>query len=110
MKEIIDNNTIYWVGKNAQDNWDIIKKADDNWLWFHLDKFPSGHVIICKKFDTITNDEINFASKLCIDNSKYKLLKNLGIVYSEINNLNIGKEIGSVYFNSNRKVKKIFIL
>jgi hypothetical protein len=29
MKEFIDNNkTTYWLGKNAQDNWDIIKKAE----------------------------------------------------------------------------------
>ena len=48
MKEIIDNNTTYWLGKNAQDNWDIIKNAEVNWIWMHLDKFPSGHVIICK--------------------------------------------------------------
>jgi predicted ribosome quality control (RQC) complex YloA/Tae2 family protein len=49
MKEFVDENkTIYWLGKNAQDNWDIIKKSQDNWLWFHLDKFPSGHVVICK--------------------------------------------------------------
>jgi len=110
MKEIADeNNTIYWLGKNAEDNWDIIKKAESNWLWFHLDKFPSGHVIICKESSTITNDEIIYASNLCKSNSKYKLLKNLGIVYCEINNLNIGKEVGSVYFNSNKKTKKIII-
>ena len=110
MKEILDENkTIYWLGKNAQDNWDIIKKAEDNWLWFHLDKFPSGHVIICKKSDTITNEEIIYASNLCKSNSKYKLLNDIGIVYTEVNNLSIGVEIGSVYFNSNRKVKKIII-
>jgi predicted ribosome quality control (RQC) complex YloA/Tae2 family protein len=110
MKEFIDeNNTTYWLGKNAQDNWDIIKKADNNWLWFHLDKFPSGHVIICKKSDTVINNEIIYASKLCISNSKYKLMTNIGIVYCEINNLNIGQEIGSVYFTSNRKTKKLII-
>lgn len=110
MKEFIDENkTVYWLGKNAQDNWDIIKAAENKWLWFHLDKFPSGHVIICKNSDIVTNDEINYASKLCITNSKYKLLSNIGVVYCEINNLSIGEEVGSVYFNSNRKTNKIII-
>jgi len=110
MKEFVDENkTIYWLGKNAQDNWDIIKKSHNNWLWFHLDKFPSGHVIICKISNLITNEEIIFASKLCISNSKYKLMKNLGVVYCEINNLNLGKDIGSVFYNSNRKVNKIIM-
>lgn len=110
MKEFTDeNNTIYWLGKNAQDNWDIIKKAENNWLWFHLDKFSSGHVIICKESSMISDNEILYASKLCISNSKYKLINNIGVIYSEINNINIGKEIGSVYFNSNKKVKKIII-
>ena len=110
MKEFTDKNkTTYWLGKNAQDNWDIIKKAENNWLWFHLDKFPSGHVIICKDVDMITNDEIIYASNLCKGHSKYKSIPNLGIVYCEINNLSIGKDIGSVYFISNRKTKKINI-
>ena len=110
MKEFRDeNNTLYWLGKNAQDNWDIIKQADKNWLWFHLDKFSSGHVIICKKIDTITNDEIIYASNICKRHSKYKLLNDIGIVYTEINNLSIGKEIGSVYINSNKKTNRIIL-
>jgi predicted ribosome quality control (RQC) complex YloA/Tae2 family protein len=110
MKEIIDeNNTTYWLGKNAQDNWDIIKLAEDNWAWFHLDKFSSGHVIICKNYDIISNDEILYASNLCISNSKYKCQKNIGVVYCQINNLDLGKDIGSVIFKSNRKTRKINI-
>lgn len=110
MKEFTDeNSTIYWLGKNAQDNWDIIKNAEKNWLWFHLDKFPSGHVIICKSSDIVSDDEIMYASRLCISNSKYKLQKDIGVIYCEINNLNLGKEIGSVYFSNNKKTIKIII-
>ena len=108
MKEFTDNDTIYWLGKNAQDNWDIIKKAENNWLWIHLDKFPSGHVIICKDSSTVSDDEIKYGCNLCISNSKYKN-QTLSLVYCEINNLNFGIETGSVYFTSNRKVNKIII-
>ena len=110
MKEFIDENkTVYWLGRNAQDNWDIISKAENNWLWFHLDKFPSGHVIICKDSNMVTSEEINYACHLCIGNSKYKLLKDLGVVYCEINNLVIGEDVGSVYFKSKKKTIKIII-
>jgi predicted ribosome quality control (RQC) complex YloA/Tae2 family protein len=108
MKEFVDENkTIYWLGKNAQDNWDIISKAENEWLWFHLDKFPSGHVIICKNKDQINDEEIKYACDLCVSNSKYKSLKNLGVVYCEINNLSIGEDVGSVYFKSNKKVNTV---
>ena len=109
MKEFIDNNTTYWLGKNAQDNWNIIKKAEVKWIWMHLDKFPSGHVIICKNSDTVSDDEIIYGSELCISNSKYKAQNNIGVVYCEISNLTLGVDIGSVYFKSNKKTRKIII-
>jgi predicted ribosome quality control (RQC) complex YloA/Tae2 family protein len=109
MKEIINQETTYWIGRNAQDNWDIIKKAEEKWIWIHLDKFPSGHVIICKDSDTVTDDEIIHGCKLCISHSKYKNFINLSIVYCEVKNLTIGTEIGSVYFKSNHKTNKKII-
>ena len=110
MKEFTDENgTVYWLGKNAQDNWDIIKKAENNWLWFHLNKFPSGHVIICKKSDMITSEEINYACNLCKVHSKYKFLSNLSFVYCQIDNLIMGKDIGSVYFYSSNKTINLII-
>jgi predicted ribosome quality control (RQC) complex YloA/Tae2 family protein len=106
MKVVEQEGVTYWIGKNAQDNWDIIGKSEQTWLWFHLEKFPSSHVIICKNSDEISKDEINSACKLLIENSKYKF-KNIGIVYCNINNLTLGTDIGSVTFKSNKKVNKI---
>jgi len=109
MKEIINENTIYWVGRNAQDNWDIIKESNKNWTWIHLDKFPSGHVIICKDSNTVNNDEIIYGCNLCISYSKYKNQINLSLVYCLVSNLILGEDIGSVYFKSNKKTTKIII-
>jgi len=108
MKVVEQDGTTYWIGKNAQDNWDIIKKSEHNWIWFHLDKFPSSHIIICKNAKEVSKEEINNACRLLIENSKYKF-NNIGIVYCEISNLTFGKEVGSVTFISNKKViKNIF--
>jgi predicted ribosome quality control (RQC) complex YloA/Tae2 family protein len=101
MKEICINDIIYKIGKNANDNTKLIKDSNINWYWFHLDKFPSCHVIVCK--DEITIDEINNAGNLVKENSKYKF-KNIGINYCKVDNLIHGKEPGSVYFKSNKQV------
>lgn len=47
--EFIDSQSnIYTVriDKSAKDNWDMIDKADQNDLWFHLESFPSPHVTV----------------------------------------------------------------
>jgi len=106
MKIIEIEGITYWIGQNAQDNWDCIKRSDINWMWFHLEKFPSSHIIICKNSEDINKIEIETANKLLIENSKYKF-KNIGIVYCKIQNLNFGEDIGSVTFKSNRAVTKI---
>jgi predicted ribosome quality control (RQC) complex YloA/Tae2 family protein len=109
MKEIINQETTYWIGRNAQDNWDIIKESKEKWVWIHLDKFPSGHVIICKDSDTVTDEEIIYGCNICISHSKYKNMQNMSVVYCEIKNLTLGEDVGSVYFKSNRKTNKKII-
>jgi predicted ribosome quality control (RQC) complex YloA/Tae2 family protein len=109
MKEIINQDTTYWIGRNAQDNWDIINKSEQNWLWIHLDKFPSGHVIVCKDIISITDEEIIYGCNLCRQYSKYKNLNPLCFVYSKIKNLTLGTDIGSVSFKSNKKINKKII-
>lgn len=106
MKQFINQDTTYWLGRNAQDNWDIIKLAEQNWLWIHLDKFPSGHVIICKDITTITDEEIIYGCNICSTHSKYKNLNPLTFVYTTINNLTLGEDVGSVSFKSNKKTNK----
>lgn len=105
MKEIIINNTIYRYGQNAADNTQLIKDSDKNWHWFHLEKFSSCHVVICREGD-LTNEEILEASRLVKEHSKYKF-KNIGINYCLIKNLIHGKKSGSVSFVSFGQVKKI---
>ncbi len=106
MKEIAIDNTIYRIGKNAQDNTKLIKSSESNWFWFHLDKFPSCHVVVCK--GELTKDEIHQAGTLVKENSKYKF-NNIAVCYCKINNLIHGDEPGSVSYKSNRAVNIINI-
>jgi len=70
MKDYIINNITYKVGKNAKENTDLINLSNTNWYWFHLEKFPSCHVIICS--EELTNEMITNAGILVKENSKYK--------------------------------------
>jgi len=104
MKEVTIEGTIYRIGQNDKDNTDLIKNSENEWFWFHLEKFPSCHVIICKS--EISGAEITTAAQLVKDNSKYKF-NNIGINYCQVKNLVHGDKAGSVSFVSNKQVKKI---
>ena len=106
MKEVIIDNITYRIGKNAEENTKLVTDSDKEWYWFHLDKFPSCHVILCS--NDINNNMVLQAGQLVKENSKYKF-KNIGINYCKIKNLVPGSEPGSVSFVSNRQVKLINI-
>jgi len=103
MIEHIINDITYKIGKNALENTELINLSNSNWYWFHLEKFPSCHLVICA--EELTNEMICNAGELVKQNSKYKF-KNIGINYCKIDNLILGKEPGSVCFKSNKQVKK----
>jgi hypothetical protein len=103
MKDHIISEITYKIGTNASENTELINLSNSKWFWFHLEKFPSCHVVVCA--EELTNEIIGNAGELVKQNSKYKF-KNIGINYCKIDNLIHGKEPGSVYFKSNKQVKK----
>lgn len=85
------------VGKNAQNNWDIIDDAEQNDIWFHVEGQPSCHVIIqVDDNKTIPKRVINFAAALCKENSKARFAKKAKIIYTQIKNVKKGTAVGSV--------------
>jgi len=113
MKTVIYNEVTYWIGENAQDNWNIIDQSKQNYLWFHLDKLPSAHVILCSSYAELKqkykNGElksspknyINQAANYCKENSKYYT-----VIYTEIKNVSKGDTVGSVQIKG--KPSKIY--
>ena len=106
MKEIVIDNILYRIGRSAADNTQLIKDSDPEWLWFHLDKFPSCHVVAC--FTGLDAFVIDKGAGLVKENSKYKF-KNIGVNYCKIGNLRHGVKEGSVHFISNKRVKCIHV-
>jgi len=92
-------------GKDAQDNWDIIRDSDPSHTWVHLKSFPSPHVIIRKP--DASPSEILDAAAMCKSRSRYKNINNIKVVYTKVDNIVLGDDIGSVVFKSNRKCNYI---
>lgn len=111
--ECPNTNKVYQIiiGKNAQDNWDIIRDADQSDVWFHLDKNPSCHVICCTDSEPLKNihkSVLKECASYCKARSKQKNSKGVTVIYTEVKNVTIDKKgnTGSVF---SRKTKKIMI-
>lgn len=98
------------VGEIAQDNWDIIGDASQNDIWFHVENFPSCHVVlkVPGKIKDVHKSVYKYCASLCKEGSKQKNAKCISIIYTEIKNVTIDKKgsVGSVF---SRKTKKIMI-
>lgn len=106
-------NKIYQikVGESAQDNWDIIESSDRSDVWFHVEKFPSCHVILStdsEPLKKIHRSVMKYCASLCKEGSKQRNAKGVSIIYTEVQNVTIDKKgnVGSVF---SRKTKKIMI-
>lgn len=98
------------VGESAQENWDLISLSSKMDVWFHLDKYPSAHVVIDipqnKKIENLSSSTITYAASLCKENSKKNKSDNICVIYTYIKYVKKADTIGSVY-TFHTRVKKI---
>jgi len=91
----------YLVGSNAQDNFDIIDESDSIDIWFHIEGQSSCHVVAKMPQDIKLNKKqklqiIKQGALICKQNSKYKSLHDVPIVYTQIVNITKKDKIGQV--------------
>ncbi len=110
------NNIKYYIGQNAQENWHLLDEAmsiNNNYIWFHLNSFPSPYVIMyttleeLENSDISTNQYLQFGAELCKENSKYKFLKDIKIMYVPIKKLTKTKKVGEVNVSGKTKLIKL---
>ena len=65
-----DQENIVKLGENQQENQKIIDDSEPSWIWFHADKFPSGHAVI--ESSAPTKQEIIQVATLVKDKCKLK--------------------------------------
>ena len=118
MKDSNFKNINFYIGKTAQENWDLLDtstKINNDYIWFHLNSFPSCYVIM---YSTIKDLEslyspnevqefLNYGANLCKENSKYSYLNDLKILYSPLKKLKKTEKVGEVIVSGKRKTIKL---
>lgn len=104
MKSFHINEVHILLGENENDNDSLLKVAHNDHIWLHLDKFPSGHAVI--QTGTINDELLHFTGQKCLENTKFRHLKNVKIVYTKISNVKLTEKKGEVIFKSNRKTNR----
>ena len=80
------------IGQNAKENWKIIDMSEPDDMWFHLDNYPSCHIVAQTKTE-LTIENIEEITKLF--NSRYP------VCYTQIKNLTKNKNsVGSVFIKA----------
>lgn len=95
------------VGKNAQDNFDIIDDAEPHHIWFHIEGHSSCHVI-AKLEEPLDRKNVKYVIKqgavLCKQHSKQNNQKNIPIVYTNIENVSKSDTPGSVIIKNQKTI------
>lgn len=73
------------IGQNDRENDELIKNADQDYLWCHLDNGPSPHAII--ESTEPDNISINDALQLVKYYSKAKSTNSVNVIYTKIRNV-----------------------
>jgi|APSaa5957512622_1039677.scaffolds.fasta_scaffold122027_1 predicted ribosome quality control (RQC) complex YloA/Tae2 family protein len=120
MKVFQYENVEFIVGEHDIDNWKIIDNAESHHVWMHLKDFPSPHIIIKKgiydlKIEAELNglssyhNYLNYGAKLCKQrsSSKYRCMRNLTVIYTEISNISKGRKAGEVFTKETKEIKNI---
>ena len=107
MKTFRIDAVVVILGENASENEALIKDSDPDHIWLHLDKFSSGHVVI--QSNVVTQVMLQLAAQKCLQNTKYKNMRNVSIVFTPISNLKCTSKKGEVEFKSNRKTRRFKI-
>jgi predicted ribosome quality control (RQC) complex YloA/Tae2 family protein len=99
----INKNITFCIGKNAQDNFDIIDASLPEDMWFHVKDLPSCHVVAKIPEGTDRKEMrsiIKRGALLCKMHSKYKASDKLEIIYTRIKNIQKTDTPGSVITSS----------
>jgi len=87
----LKREVIFYIGKNQNENFEVIDKGSEDDLWFHAADVSSCHVV-CQLPPDIDKKMMRYiittGALLCKNNTnKLKPMKNVNIVYTKIRNI-----------------------
>lgn len=97
----LQKKILYTVGKNSQNNFDIIDAASPNDLWFHIESESSCHVIASVPIEIKLDKKqlrqiVTQGAVLCKSKSRYKSNKDVSIIYTKVENITKSQPVGTV--------------
>ena len=95
------NPMTFFVGKNAQDNFDLIDQSNPEDIWFHVNDTSSAHVVYVSSHNNLDKKEkrhiIKKGAELAKQHSSAKSKKDVTIVYTQIKNVSKMETTGLVH-------------
>lgn len=91
-----NSKCIFYIGKNARENWNMLNCAEGHDMWIHLKDCSSCYVIVVmKELMEMSMDDIMYACMLCKSHSRMKNeKKKVKCCYTEVRNVNKGRCVG----------------
>lgn len=107
--KIIPFEEIYTIkiGSNAEENHMLVESMKPDDSWFHLDEYPSPHLIINVDYEKISKKMIYQIALLLKQHTKYKKETELSIIYTYRKNIILTKIPGKVTIKGNYETIKI---
>jgi predicted ribosome quality control (RQC) complex YloA/Tae2 family protein len=88
------------IGKNKEENWQLIDASNPDDVWFHVDDQPSCHVILKNadevKLRDIPRQVLKRAAYLCKINSAAKTQPKCDVIYAPISSITKTSIVGQV--------------
>lgn len=107
----LNEEITFYIGKNKNENFDVIDKGESDDLWFHANDISSCHVVAIIPKDLSKKDIkyiVKMGALLCKQNtSKIKDQTGVEIIYTQIKNIEKTNIPGCVKINDNKKCIKI---
>lgn len=104
--ETFEDNYKIEIGRNAQENDNLVKGASQSSLWFHLDGQPSPHGILTNTVEPgyYTNSAIFRCAELVKAYSKAKLLRRVKVDCLEVQYVRRTTTLGLVNLMKSPKI------
>ncbi|KIM25744.1 hypothetical protein M408DRAFT_330953 [Serendipita vermifera MAFF 305830] len=113
---VVDPPVVIYMGRDKEENEDLIKYAWPQDVWFHVDKLSSAHVYVrlpeSIPWDNIPAELLVDCAQLVKANSiEGNKKNNLHVVYTPASNLKKTGDmaVGQVSFHKHDKVKKVLV-
>ena len=96
------------IGRNKEENWQLIDASNPDDVWFHIDNQPSCHVVVKNdekvKLKDIPRQVLKRAAYLCKINSAAKTQPKCDVIYAEISAITKTSVVGQVTVSGGTKL------